>query len=108
MARRRSHKNRDLPPNLQPRNGGYFCYRDPRTGKEYGLGRHRREAITQAIAANMAIYSTSKQSLLVDRINGVQTTTVSKWISRYLIILERRNLKPKTMTEYKGYLNSCA
>ncbi len=55
MARRRSHKNRDLPPNLQPRNGGYFCYRDPRTGKEYGLGRHRQEAITQAIAANMAI-----------------------------------------------------
>lgn len=104
MARRRSHKNRDLPPNLQPRNGGYFCYRDPRTGKEYGLGRHRQEAITQAIAANMAIYGSSKQSPLVDRINGTSLIYLSEWISRYIIILERRKLKLKTMTEYRGYL----
>ncbi|MGG2142279.1 phage integrase Arm DNA-binding domain-containing protein [Symbiopectobacterium sp. RP] len=101
MARRRSHKNRDLPPNLQPRNGGYFCYRDPRTGKEYDLGRHRQEAITQAIAANMAIYGSSKPSSLVDRINGTQATTVSEWTERYLTILEERKLKPKTMSEYK-------
>ncbi|MGL9735874.1 MAG: phage integrase Arm DNA-binding domain-containing protein [Symbiopectobacterium sp.] len=31
---------------MQPRNDGYFCYRDPRKGKEYGLGRNHREAIT--------------------------------------------------------------
>lgn len=106
MARRRSHKNRDLPPNLQPRNGGYFCYRDPRTGKEYGLGRNRREAITQAIAANMAIYGSSKQSPLVDRISGTQTTTVSEWTTRYLEILESRKLKPKTIIEHKTYLKA--
>lgn len=106
MARRRSHKNRDLPPNLQPRNGGYFCYRDPRTGKEYGLGRHRREAITQAIAANMAIYGSSKQSPLVDRINGTQATTVSEWTKRYLTVLEGRKLKPTTMNEYNKYLKA--
>ncbi|MGL9721030.1 phage integrase Arm DNA-binding domain-containing protein [Symbiopectobacterium sp.] len=106
MARRRSHKNRDLPPNLQPRNGGYFCYRDPRTGKEYGLGRHRQEAITQAIAANMAIYGSSKQSPLVDRINGTQVTTVSEWTERYLTVLEGRKLKPKTMGEYNKYLKA--
>ncbi|MGL9722007.1 phage integrase Arm DNA-binding domain-containing protein [Symbiopectobacterium sp.] len=106
MARRRSHKNRDLPPNLQPRNGGYFCYRDPRTGKEYGLGRHRQEAITQAIAANMAIYGSSKQSPLVDRINGTQTTTVSQWSERYLTILGGRKLKPTTMNTYNKYLKA--
>ncbi|MGL9723946.1 phage integrase Arm DNA-binding domain-containing protein [Sodalis sp. (in: enterobacteria)] len=106
MARRRSHKNRDLPPNLQPRNGGYFCYRDPRTGKEYGLGRNRREAITQAIAANMAIYGSSKQSPLVDRISGTQAITVSEWSTRYLTILEGRKLKPKTMSEYNKYLKA--
>ncbi len=106
MARRRSHKNRDLPPNLQPRNGGYFCYRDPRTGKEYGLGRNRREAITQAIAANMAIYGSSKQSPLVDRISGTQAITVSEWTTRYLTILEGRKLKPKTMSEYNKYLKA--
>ncbi|MGL9722152.1 phage integrase Arm DNA-binding domain-containing protein [Symbiopectobacterium sp.] len=87
MARRRSHKNRDLPPNLQPRNGGYFCYRDLRTGKEYGLGRHRREAITQAIAANIAIYGSSKQSPLIDRINGTSLIYLSEWISRYITVI---------------------
>ncbi|EGO3758082.1 hypothetical protein IS740_002279 [Escherichia coli] len=38
MGRRRSHERRDLPPNLYIRNNGYYCYRDPRTGKEFGLG----------------------------------------------------------------------
>ncbi|EEQ2761269.1 phage integrase Arm DNA-binding domain-containing protein [Escherichia coli] len=46
MGRRRSHERRDLPPNLYIRNNGYYCYRDPRTGKEFGLGRDRRIAIT--------------------------------------------------------------
>ncbi|QZN96342.1 tyrosine-type recombinase/integrase [Symbiopectobacterium purcellii] len=95
-----------MPPNLQPRNGGYFCYRDPRTGKEYGLGRHRQGAITQAIAANMAIYGSSKPSPLVDRINDTQVTTVSEWTERYLRILEGRKLKPKTMSEYNKYLKA--
>ncbi|WP_179204761.1 phage integrase Arm DNA-binding domain-containing protein, partial [Salmonella enterica] len=49
MGRRRSHERRDLPPNLYIRNNGYYCYRDLRTGKEFGLGRDRRIAITEAI-----------------------------------------------------------
>lgn len=106
MARRRSYKNRDLPPNLHPRNGGYFCYRDPRTGKEYGIGRDKREAITEAISTNMVIYGLARKASLLDRINGTSRVTLGEWISRYLIILERRNLKPKTMTEYKGYLGT--
>ena len=56
MARTRNHARRDLPPNLYVRNGGYYCYRDPRTGKEYGLGRDKRLAVTEAIAANMAFW----------------------------------------------------
>ncbi|EJS1768083.1 phage integrase Arm DNA-binding domain-containing protein, partial [Escherichia coli] len=52
MGRRRSHERRDLPPNLYIRNNGYYCYRGPRTGKEFGLGRDRRIAITEAIQAN--------------------------------------------------------
>ncbi|WP_071882127.1 phage integrase Arm DNA-binding domain-containing protein [Candidatus Sodalis pierantonius] len=104
--RRRSYKNRDLPPNLQLRNGGYFCYRDPRTGKEYGIGRDKREAITEAISTNMVIYGLARKASLLDRINGTSRVTLSELISRYLIILERRNIKPKTMTEYKGYLGT--
>ncbi|MFV9998399.1 MAG: phage integrase Arm DNA-binding domain-containing protein, partial [Arsenophonus endosymbiont of Dermacentor nuttalli] len=40
MTRIRKIKNWDLPPNLYKRNG-YYSYRDPRTRKEYGLGRNK-------------------------------------------------------------------
>ncbi|MBG6243605.1 MAG: integrase, partial [Candidatus Symbiopectobacterium sp. Dall1.0] len=106
MARPRGPKNRGLPTNLQPRNKGYFCYRDPRTGKEYRCGRNRTLAINWAIEANMLIYGAAKQSSVVERIFGTQTTTVSEWASRYLTILEGRNLKPKTITEHKKYLKA--
>ncbi|OIV46824.1 hypothetical protein BK025_08740 [Sodalis sp. TME1] len=55
---------------------------------------------------NMAIYGSSKQSPLVDRIIGTPATTVSEWTTRYLEILESRKLKPKTMSEYNKYLKA--
>ncbi|WP_177343048.1 phage integrase Arm DNA-binding domain-containing protein, partial [Klebsiella grimontii] len=55
MGRRRNHERRDLPPNLYVRNGGYYSYRDPRDGKEYGLGRNRRLAVSEAIQANIEL-----------------------------------------------------
>lgn len=55
MGRPRNHANRGLPPNLYVRNNGYYCYRDPRTGKEYGVGIDKREAINQAVEANMQL-----------------------------------------------------
>lgn len=106
MARPRGPKNRGLPTNLQPRNDGYFCYRDPRTGKEYGCGRDRTLAINRAIEANMVIYGLSQKSSLIDRIFGTQAMTVSEWSERYLTILEGRKLKPKTMSEYNKYLKA--
>ena len=66
MGRRRSHERRDLPPNLYIRNNGYYCYRDPRTGKEFGLGRDRRIAITEAIQANIELSFTKPISLSFD------------------------------------------
>ncbi|EEY6739690.1 integrase, partial [Escherichia coli] len=68
MGRRRSHERRDLPPNLYIRNNGYYCYRDPRTGKEFGLGRDRRIAITEAIQANIELFSGHKHKPLTARI----------------------------------------
>ena len=52
MARPRSGKHRQFPDNLYERKG-YFSWRDPRTGKEYGLGRDKRSAFDQAIEANL-------------------------------------------------------
>ncbi|EFL5686003.1 hypothetical protein AAS32_002889 [Escherichia coli] len=76
MGRRRSHERRDLPPNLYIRNNGYYCYRDPRTGKEFGLGRDRRIAITEAIQANIELFSGHKHKSLTARINSDNSVTL--------------------------------
>ncbi|EQB2867717.1 phage integrase Arm DNA-binding domain-containing protein, partial [Escherichia coli] len=87
MGRRRSHERRDLPPNLYIRNNGYYCYRDPRTGKEFGLGRDRRIAITEAIQANIELLSGNRRESLIDRIKGADAITLHAWLDRYETIL---------------------
>ncbi len=91
---------RDLPPNLYVRNNGYYCYRDPRTGKEYGLGRIKRDAINQAIEANLQLMDTATR--LVDRINVTERMTFHAWLDRYDVIVERRGLKPATMSNHRS------
>ncbi|WP_170988696.1 phage integrase Arm DNA-binding domain-containing protein, partial [Escherichia coli] len=82
MGRRRSHERRDLPPNLYIRNNGYYCYRDPRTGKEFGLGRDRRIAITEAIQANIELFSGHNQKPLTARINSNNSVKLHSWLDR--------------------------
>ncbi|NYY77136.1 hypothetical protein DMH20_02195 [Escherichia coli] len=72
------------------RNNGYYCYRDPRTGKEFGLGRDRRIAITEAIQANIELLSDSGRKSLIDRIKGGDAITLHVWLDRYERILTER------------------
>ncbi|WP_420866975.1 phage integrase Arm DNA-binding domain-containing protein [Candidatus Fukatsuia symbiotica] len=104
MARKRKPANRDLPPNLYVRNNGYYCYRDPRTGKEYGLGSVKRIAINEAIAMNMQIFD--QRYNLVDRINEVNTLSVTEWIARFKEKLHQRGLRSKTLTDYQSRLTA--
>lgn len=67
MGRRRSSRTKALPPNLYDRNG-YFSWRDPRNGKEHGLGRDRRSAVAQAIEANHQIEKAPERRRLIDRL----------------------------------------
>ncbi|MFS1538879.1 MAG: phage integrase Arm DNA-binding domain-containing protein [Candidatus Phlomobacter fragariae] len=67
MPRIRSRKNRDFPPNLYERKG-YYTYRDPRTRKEYGLGRNKAYAISEAISANQLLLNDDKVKPLTERI----------------------------------------
>ncbi|WP_241647516.1 site-specific integrase [Rosenbergiella metrosideri] len=99
-ARRRTSKTSDLPPNLYCRDG-YYSYRDPRTGKEFGLGRDKRYSVTQAIEANMSM-SSHKVVSLVDRINGHEGVLFEDWAQRYLKILERRSISKSSMSEYRS------
>lgn len=104
-ARRRNHKTRDLPPNLYVRNDGYYSYRDPRTGKEYGLGRDKRYAVTQAIDANMSIVP-APMAKLVDRLNDTETVTMSEWCDRYIEILSRRGVSQSSLKQYVGRVDA--
>lgn len=106
MGRRRSHDRRDLPPNLYIRNSGYYCYRDPRTGKEFGLGRNRRVAVTEAIQANIELFSGDDRKTLLSRISSDDAMTVHSWIERYEVILKGRGLKQKTLIDYESKLRA--
>jgi len=82
MGRRRSARTRSLPPNLYERNG-YFSWRDPRNGKEHGLGRNRREALTQAIEANHKIEGATERRSLVERLDAGPESSVSAYCDLY-------------------------
>jgi len=107
MARNRSYQHRDLPPNLYVRNG-YYSYRDPHSGKEFGLGRNKREAITQVIEVNMKRIEEQGSVRLIDRIACTPLTTVNEWVLTYYKILEARNLRPNTMKNYTVRINAFA
>ncbi|MEM8324864.1 tyrosine-type recombinase/integrase [Morganella morganii] len=103
MARNRNTVNKGLPPNLYLRNG-YYSYRDPRTRKEYGLGRNRTLAITEAIQANIELLGSGDS--LVSRINTESVITVGEWCEKYDLIIQRRGLSNITLRNKRQLLKA--
>ncbi|RIG34802.1 integrase [Shigella boydii] len=101
-GRRRNSNTRDLPPNLYNR-GGYYSYRDPRSGREFGIGRDKRIAVNEAIAANMELLSTQHISLL-DRIKGNSVTLFCELMLNFRNEIERRQLSTNTMKRHNQRL----
>ncbi|WP_084976849.1 tyrosine-type recombinase/integrase [Plesiomonas shigelloides] len=101
MAQRRKKENRDLPPNLYVRRG-YFSYRHPQTKKEYGLGRNRALAVSQAIEANLSLGNVSMS--LQERICADETLTVQAWSEEYERIFMMRELRPASISSKRKYL----
>lgn len=95
MGRRRSAATRDLPPNLYVRRG-YYSWTDPRDGKVYSLGRDKRQAIAEAVEANLALLDSLNRARLVDRLAGDEESTVAAWGIRYRAILAERKLSKAT------------
>lgn len=86
--RPRKPGSKDLPPNLyrktDKRNGKtYYTYRDPQTGRMFGLGQEKEAAIREALEANFA--ETLKPNLS-NRISepapksSAVTRTFSEWV----------------------------
>lgn len=101
--RPRNALNRRLPPNLRERSG-YFSWRNPVDGKEYGLGRDKPRAIAEAVEANLRILELPVGVRLVDRLDGSGERTIEKLAESFEKKLAGRKLADNTRRSLRSLL----
>lgn len=94
--RPRSAGSKDLPPNLyrktDRRNGvTYYTYRDPMTGRVFGLGKDKARAVAEAAAAN----SHFSERSLADRMQSGRP--FRDWCEQYRGIMAERDVAASTL-----------
>jgi enterobacteria phage integrase len=103
--RPRSYLRRALPPNLYERDG-YYSYRNPLDGREYGLGRDRRDAIQQAIEVNLTLAGKLSRPRLIDRVSTAAEEMLEAWLDVFERKLKARDRKPATVKQHKSLLRA--
>lgn len=74
--------------------GLYYSWKDPRDGKEYGLGYDFADAANQAREANIKLQGEKAPSCrLLDRLSGQDKSTMAEWLDRFEQTLGRRKGK---------------
>lgn len=107
VPRPRNQGSKDLPPNLyrktDRRNGiTYYSYRDPVTGRIFGLGKDKETAIREAVAANYAdVLKPSLASRLAEPIKE-KGRTFAQWMIEYKAIYEDKELSSSTKHNFKS------
>ncbi len=101
--RRRAASRRNWPDHLHCADG-YYSWRDPVTGRQYGLGRDRGEAFAQAIEANIHIAGLRAKPRLIDLLTGAADHSLGAWWDRYEQILAARELAANTRRTAKSLL----
>lgn len=101
VPRRRSSAKRGWPANLYERRG-YYTWRHPVTREEFGLGRDRGAAFTQAIEANLHVAQLIGKPRLVDRLTGQADRNVGNWDEKYQEMLAKADYAPVTLRQYKS------
>lgn len=99
--RRRDPKRRNWPDNLYERKG-YYSWRNPLDGREYGIGRDMREAFDEARAANAKIAEMVPARQLVDRVTGDAGRSVEAWVKKYSGMLDKQDYAENTRRTYKS------
>ena len=96
--RPRRPKNRALPQNLYPTNGGRsFMYQHPVTGRRHGMGSNKAEAIEAAKELNALLM---KDNDLVAKVLGQVTVTKHvEWF--FQNVAPEREYKPSTLEMYQ-------
>ena len=99
--RRRGSAKRGWPKNLYEREG-YFAWRHPGTGEEFGLGRDRAAAFAQAVEANLHLAQLVHKSRLIHRLTGEGERTVQAWNEKYQALLAKQPYAAVTLKSYKS------
>lgn len=111
VPRPRNAGSKDLPPNLyrktDKRNGHtYYTYRDPVTGRMFGLGKDKAAAIMEAVAANHAdVLKPTLRERLAEPI-AEQDRTFADWLVEYDLIYPERGLSSHTTRSIKSRLKA--
>lgn len=98
MAPRRRSGD-DLPPNLY-KNGDYYRYRHPVTGRSFGMGSNKAEAIADAKKANALL---AQKSDFVKRILGQENETWAVLVRRYITERQIDEGKKHSTTKEENY-----
>lgn len=92
---------------LDKRNGKtYYTYRDPVSGRCFGLGTDKEAAIREAVAANHALRS--RPAALVERVNtapAVAGRLFSEWLVEYRAIYQERGLAAASLENARMRIN---
>ena len=99
--RKRSESRRNWPSHLHARDGYYF-WRHPKTGEDFGLGRNKAHAFAQAVEANMHLVKLSPSTRLIHRITGDGERTVKGWNDKYQAALAAQDYAAVTLKQYKS------
>lgn len=81
-ARRRIAERRNWPKNLYQNSKGYFWFKNPATGKGYGLGNDFKVAAAQARTANAELERRKGEVSLIQRIDGGGQSLL-EWCGEY-------------------------
>lgn len=106
--RPRKTGSKDLPPNLygkkDKRNGQtYYTYRDPVTGRMFGLGKDKAAAIKEAVAANMATVRPTLAARIAEP--GRQPRPFREWLAEYRQIYAERETAASSADNVRMRLN---
>lgn len=101
--RQRKESNGKLADNMRERDG-YYTWRHPVSKREFGLGRDYRDAMDQAIEANMELAGEIVRPRLVDRLGGQEVRTWGKWCDELEQIIAGHDLAKNTRLARKSQL----
>lgn len=96
-----------MPPNLyrktDKRNGvTYYSYKDVVSGRTFGLGTDKAQALREAMAAN---HAAAIRPMLQERIEAKPVRAFSLWLARYREIFAERELSASTVSNVGMRIN---